>query len=225
MKKIIMSIIVIAMCSISAFSQNGPVKGSFGTEVQFNPFDQNGEMFKLDGLKFRYFLTDKDALRLKLGFAFGKQKLDSDDMSGYAKSGDFSIGLGYERHFRLLERLDLYAGGQIGYIRHFASAETEMQVMDETVTTEYKNMIPGDNGDPVDIAYNGLNLSAFTGLDFYVYKGLYIGTELGLYIDTNKTNEYEYHVSNQNPVKTDVTVRTTNIKFNIEPTIRLGWTF
>ena len=68
MKKIIMSIIVIAMCSISAFSQNGPVKGSFGTEVQFNPFDQNGEMFKLDGLKFRYFLTDKETHKEVKGF-------------------------------------------------------------------------------------------------------------------------------------------------------------
>ena len=62
-------ILFAALCIAANLSaQNKPGKGSFGTEVQFNPFDQNGETFKLDGLKFRYFVTDKDAIRLKLGF-------------------------------------------------------------------------------------------------------------------------------------------------------------
>lgn len=226
MKKIFMAIIAMAMCSVSVFAQDRPGKGSFGTEIQFNPFDQDGEMFKLDGLKFRYFLTDKDALRLKVGFGFGKQKLDDEDVTGFTRSGDFSIGLGYERHFKLLERLDLYAGGQIGYTRHFASAETEATVMDQTITTVYANHIPSASGTtPSDRAYNGLNVSAFTGLDFYVYKGLYIGTELGLYINTQKTCEYEVRESHQYPVKSEDSVRSTSIGFAIEPTLRLGWTF
>ena len=44
-------ILFAALCIAANLSaQNKPGKGSFGTEVQFNPFDQNGETFKLDGL-------------------------------------------------------------------------------------------------------------------------------------------------------------------------------
>lgn len=32
------------------------------------PFDQDGHTFKLDGIKVRYFFTDNDAFRVKLGF-------------------------------------------------------------------------------------------------------------------------------------------------------------
>ena len=44
-----------------------PEKGDFSTEVQFNPFNSGDYTFKLDALKFRYFVSDNDALLLDFG--------------------------------------------------------------------------------------------------------------------------------------------------------------
>lgn len=223
MKKVLLFLVAM-ICISNVFAQNKPEKGSFGTEIQFNPFAQDGNMFKLDALKLRYFLTDNDALRLKLGFAVGSQKYDDDAYEAKGKTGDFNLDLGYERHFNLKGRLDLYAGAQIGIYKHFASASTSIDQGSSTQDEEWSNMLPDENGDIIDRAYFGFATSVFTGLDFYVYKGLYVGTELGLYIKTHKTNEGE-HTSGNHSNKYKDTTRTTTCKFDIEPTLRLGWTF
>ena len=237
MKKITLVVAaVLAMFSANVSAQNVelPKAGSFGTEVQFNPFDQNGHNFSLDALKFRYFITDNDALRLSVGLQSSSKKTKEDDSDDFSKNrtGKFSIDLGYERHWNVAKRLDLYAGAEIGIYKNFASAKSERSsdtdgdgVDDVTITTEYKNM----TGDPTDTntkrANFGVAASVFTGLDFYVYKGLYIGTELGLIITSDKTCEGEIKVTNQDTQKVKSSVRNTNVKFDIEPTIRLGWTF
>lgn len=233
MKKITLVVAaVLAMFSanVSAQKVEKAKAGSFGTEVQFNPFDQNGNTFSLDALKFRYFITDNDALRLNLGFGFGSEKM-TDDAEGATvseakgKTGNFNIDLGYERHFDVAKRLDLYVGAQIGVYKHFASATgTATNDGENYYDVEYKNYIPDGSGDIMDQAYFGVAASVFTGLDFYIYKGLYVGTELGLYIKSHKTNEIETTVGDQSTKGTE-SVRTTDVRFDIEPTIRLGWTF
>ena len=130
MKKfnLILAVLALFTASGAVVAQTRPGKGSFGTEVQFNPFDQNGKTFQLDGLKFRYFLTDNDALRLKVGFGFDSEKYKPDDGEDdfvKGKAADLSVDLGYERHFNVAKRLDLYVGAQIGIYKHFASAKSE----------------------------------------------------------------------------------------------------
>lgn len=130
---------VATLCSSNASAQkvNLPKAGTVSTEVQFNPFDQNGKQFKLDALKLRYFLTDKDALRLSVGLGFNKvnnldynnyEEPDADatqyekDLYDFrtendkdvTKTGHFTLDLGYERHFMKSGRIDLYAGAEIG---------------------------------------------------------------------------------------------------------------
>lgn len=236
MKKfnLILAALALFTASGAVVAQTRPGKGSFGTEVQFNPFDQNGKTFQLDGLKFRYFLTDNDALRLKVGFGFDSEKYKPDDGEDdfvKGKAADLSVDLGYERHFNVAKRLDLYVGAQIGIYKHFASAKSEWTEDNgngqmETIETEYKNYIPGEgNDDYSDRAYFGVAASVFTGLDFYIYKGLYIGTELGLYIKSHKTNKAELKVSGMETQEMNDSERYTSCKFDIEPTLRLGWTF
>ena len=236
MKKITLVVAaVLAMFSANVSAQNveKAKAGSFGTEVQFSPFQKDGNTFSLDALKFRYFITDNDALRLNVGFGFGSTKTkddDSEDDYTKGKTGDFNIDLGYERHFDVAKRLDLYAGAQIGIFKHFASAKAEEtndlgggQV--QTIEYEYSNYIPAAGGGVQDRAHFGVAASVFTGLDFYIYKGLYIGTELGLYIESYKTQEGECKITDQPTTKMKDLERHTNVKFDIEPTIRLGWTF
>ncbi|MGM9692555.1 MAG: hypothetical protein ACI3X6_05020, partial [Alloprevotella sp.] len=100
----------------------------FSTELSFNPFDQNGKTFELDALRFRYFISKKHALRVGLGFAFSKDKVnefvDSEiDIDGIlrvgslktnAKTNRFSVDLGYENHFLQRGRFDVFAGASLG---------------------------------------------------------------------------------------------------------------
>lgn len=210
----------------NSFAQHKPAKGSFGTEVQFNPFDQNGNTFQLDGLKFRYFVTDNDALRLKIGFGLDSYKYKADDSKDdytKAKTGDFKIDLGYERHFDLAKRLNVYVGGQVGIFKHFASAKAETtNASGKTITETWSNTT--GRGNDEDRAYFGFGVGVFTGLDFYVYKGLYVGTELGLNVESRKTCETE-HDYDGNSTKSKDSARYTSAGFYIEPVVRLGWTF
>lgn len=225
-----------------------PEKGTLSTEVQINPFDQDGNTFKLDGIKLRYFITDKDALRAKVGFGLTSNST-KDDIVGtdpYSptekmsvqhkqKSGDFSFDLGYERHFFTSGRIDLYGGAQVGVSRHFASAS----IVEGSEKLDYTNCIPSDFSVDAsnlsklsDRGYLGWNLDIFTGIDFYLYKGLFVGTELGLSMQNQKLSKakYEYvsgEASSSQITKGETTDKTKSFdaRFQIEPTLRIGWTF
>ncbi|MFR7878606.1 MAG: hypothetical protein ACLU4J_20655 [Butyricimonas paravirosa] len=64
MRKLLFILVVVLIVSNNVSAQQKPKKGSFGTEIQSNPFDQDGKTFQLDGLKFRYFICR--VIRLKL---------------------------------------------------------------------------------------------------------------------------------------------------------------
>lgn len=135
------SLFLVAMLLIvsSSFAQYKPEAKSVSTEIQFNPFDQNGKTFKLDGVKVRYFISAKDAVRVKVGFNMGNDKYSDSDSEGgelehvYSSyegsfkttSGDFNLNFGYERHFDVAKRLSVYVGGGLGFNRHFVSASIE----------------------------------------------------------------------------------------------------
>lgn len=266
MKRIVLLAMLFALVCNVSMAQDKPTKGSFSTEVNFKPFESNGNMFSLEdgyALKVRYFLNEESALRFKLGFARDAKTYTYDyskngsstekEMS--ARWGDFSLNFGYEHHFDIAPRVNLYVGGEFGIYRHFASADAETTSRYEGSyekyyrkdSYEYTNYIPSDGVDlgvEPDQAYFGIAANVFAGLDFYVYKGFYIGTELGFSINSHKTSdrEMEYSWSKEtsskysgywktsndgDSEKTEFydNTRTTSIKFRIEPAIRLGLTF
>ena len=213
------------LLSAGASAQLRAGKGSFGTEVQFYPFDREDDSSELLGLRFRYFMTNNDALRLKLGFGFES----ADDNSYSGKRADFSFDVGYERHFRINKRLDLYAGAQVGMYRHFVSADAvcTVPVNDGTYHTyqvSYENCLPDGNGGVGEMAYRGVAGSVFMGMDCYVYKGLYVGTEIGVGVASHKTCKARCTVWNEDPVELDLKQRSTVLKV-LKPMVRVGWTF
>lgn len=247
-----LAFILFAALSFTTYvsAQDKPAKGSFSTEVQFNPFDQNGETFKLDGLKFRYFLTDRDAIRLKVGFNLDHSSYKDEENEEERRNamlykysiGDFNLDAGYERHFKIAKRLSLYVGGSVGFTRHFASTNFEEASNGLTAVfkgeikngaivpgegnmqLDYENMLPDVN----DRAYWGFNAAVFTGLDFYVYKGLYVGTELGIGLHTQKSSQMTYEAKYESIRYHEITtdkISNTQLKTYIEPVLRLGWTF
>lgn len=224
MKKLL---VLLAVCAgvTTATAQELPKKGSIVTEIGFTPFKSSGETFKLNDamLKFRYFVTDKDVVRLKLGVGIDNNTTDNatfthpQDLSGYNvqvvdnstkttnKKSDIQIMLGYERHFAPTGRFDVYAGAEIGFEWNNRSGSVE----ENGLTTGYSNskldytLQSARNTDYTDMTPDG-ELSShafkggvFAGLDFYIYKGLYIGTELGISFTSGKSPNgyYSYNYS------------------------------
>ena len=214
MKKLL---VLLAVCAgvTTATAQELPKKGSIVTEIGFTPFKSSGETFKLNDamLKFRYFVTDKDVVRLKLGVGIDNNTTDNatfthpQDLSGYNvevvdnstkttnKKSDIQIMLGYERHFAPTGRFDVYAGVEIGFEWNNRSGSVE----ENGLTTGYSNskldytVQSAKNTDYTDMTPDGEFSShafkggVFAGLDFYIYKGLYIGTELGISFTSGKS--------------------------------------
>lgn len=232
MKKSI-TLAMIAACSLvstNALAQYTPEKGTVSTEVQFNPFGQNRNHFSLDGLKFRYFMTDKDALRINLNLDVNNNtttdkdvqnnKFDaitnwntySSELETKTTETTFRLAVGYERHLLQDGRIDLYAGGELGYEGIFRSGQqtftssvdqfvggTPVITGSSTVSHKvtYENMMPttttlpttttgGTTAPTVAGRMNESNFfaSVFTGIDFYLYKGIYVGTEFGIRFST-----------------------------------------
>ena len=229
MKKLL---VLLAVCAgvTTATAQELPKKGSIVTEIGFTPFKSSGETFKLNDamLKFRYFVTDKDVVRLKLGVGIDNNTTDNatfthpQDLSGYNvqvvdnstkttnKKSDIQIMLGYERHFAPTGRFDVYAGAEIGFEWNNRSGSVE----ENGLTTGYRNSKldyteqSAKNTDYTDMTPDG-ELSShafkggvFAGLDFYIYKGLYIGTELGISFTSGKSPN-GYYSYNESTVKTN----------------------
>ena len=229
MKKLL---VLLAVCAgvTTATAQELPKKGSIVTEIGFTPFKSSGETFKLNDamLKFRYFVTDKDVVRLKLGVGIDNNTTDNatfthpQDLSGYNvqvvdnstkttnKKSDIQIMLGYERHFAPTGRFDVYAGAEIGFEWNNRSGSVE----ENELTTRYSNSKldyteqSARNTDYTDMTPDG-ELSShafkggvFAGLDFYIYKGLYIGTELGISFTSGKSPN-GYYSYNESSVTTN----------------------
>ena len=249
-KKIIFFLIGILCLPGTIHAQYTPTKGDFSTELSFNPFNQN-DQFSLDGLKIRYFLSDKQALRLNTGFTIAKAKTRNDLTlpdyitneslqeycldNGYTKDSfsAFKLGLGYERHYSVHERTNLYIGAQIGFEKHWAKSK-------ERIKNEPSDKYKDFDSDDIILIQNGINsygqrsaigfnADIFFGVDFYFYKGLYIGTEIGLGINSMFANDIEiktnYESYKSYKLNTDNTDYAVETKFNATPILRLGWKF
>ena len=160
MKKIFLAVLAIVGVCNTTSAQYAPQKNDISAEVYFNPFKSgNSPIFSLNddyAFKVRWMLTNKDALRFKVGLCIDNEKR-TDEYEGdkdYAnlagcnyrrgttetknKYTSLSINVGYERHFPVSQRIDLYAGGEVGYRIESCSGEW---------TDTYREEIYDANGD------------------------------------------------------------------------------
>ncbi|MCM1068058.1 MAG: hypothetical protein NC418_10855 [Muribaculaceae bacterium] len=228
MKRVLfIALTLMAIAGVEANAEEpvyAPEKGDFSTEIQFNPFNSD-YTFKLDALKLRYFIGDKDALLLEFGIEGINEKdvPDTDDDDNYTSHyrGNFHIGFGYERHFFNYKRIDLYAGAKFSYEHGFAGGSKSNSYESKKYT----------GYDPVDEVknYNAIAAGIFTGLDFYVYKGLYCGIELGFYLKDKFAAGYKVKTEDTNGFSETTKYHPGGHNFNfntkVEPLIRLGWKF
>lgn len=93
MKKFILAAALVAAMAPAAVAQDefAPEKGDFGVELQFNPFSNDYTTFRDSeyGLTGRYFITNKDAIRLNIGFGVHK---DIDFIPAYSHKFEWDGG-------------------------------------------------------------------------------------------------------------------------------------
>lgn len=231
MKKMFLAAALLAATATTAVAQDNsyaPTSGNFSLEVQFD-FDE----FILDQIKGRYFMSDNDALRFGIGFGIDNSKKtpDPDNQSDVWDKGsksNFSINLGYERHFFNNKRVDLYAGAGLGFALQSAKSTSQTRQREVgLIETQQYNVYNGYR------SYTEFNIAAFTGIDFYVYKGLFVGAELGIkfytrtYPGTYTKGGYDNWGNWNDNKKSDASdkISATSLNTYVEPALRLGWTF
>jgi len=228
-KAIAFASIVAIAANAQAQSEYAPEKDDFSVEIQFNPFSNNFSTFRVDQLKGRWFMTDKDALRFGIGFGVDTDKNvanpdDNKDSWTKNRTGNFSINLGYERNVFNYKRINLYAGAGLGFAMQSTCATTQTVNNGETYTSKAYNQD----------SYNEFSVQAFTGIDFFVYKGLYLGAEFGLKLGVkNQPSTYTKGGINPDTQQWSDTYESPKgpksnsflLKTYAEPAIRLGWQF
>lgn len=235
MKKFILAAALVAAMAPAAVAQDefAPEKGDICVEVQFNPFSNDYKTFDQGefGLTGRYFITNKDAIRLNIGFGVHKDinNVDAQDVNDNwvtlhhnTRKSNFNINLGYERHLVTKGRLDLYAGGQLGIgFNSFGKTDEEFESDGKTIEKTWTNS-DGQN-------YGSTNymFGIFTGVDFYVYKGLYVGAELGVKLAYNVGHQpkFEINGNEEKPDHEQPTAKSLDFTTYVQPALRLGWTF
>lgn len=224
MKKIVLSALVAAfsLCA-NAQSQYEAKEGDMVVEVSFNPFSNSFNTVSLKGgqMSGKYFISDKNAVRLNLGFGYDgtSDKVGDNEVSKH--SGAFSLGLGIENHFASAGRLDLYAGGQLGLSSSFGGAKVgNKELSGGTIASGGWNIAENN----VDACSTTISLKAFTGINFFVYKSLYVGAEFGVSFASTSYKDFEIK-EGDTTIKRENNQSRTSFGLYAEPALHLGWAF
>ena len=197
LKKISFALLVAATALTTSVSAQNEAKNQTSSDFKFSGGDMNleiqmaspfaaGEPFSLDGVKFRYFLSNTSAFRLNVNVNASsntditqQEDADIDELELKDKTADFEfkIAPGYEIHFSGTNKLSPYVGGDV--VLNFArnSVKEEDQLVDKKLETK-----------KVSEGSFTFGLNGVAGFDYYFAKSLYIGAELNYGL--NMTSEF-----------------------------------
>ncbi len=189
MKKTILSLALVAM-GVAAFAQK-PAAGDKTVEFNLNfqtggapiSYGNGANMLGAPELRFRYFMADDMAVRLKVGLGSGSTSTKTsanvggtditntnDVSSGFA----FSIAPGIEKHFAGTDKLSPFVGAELPIA--FNSSSTN-----ENDKADLGGTIAADNSSKtVTGSQFGLGLRLVLGADYYFTDAIYMGVEGGL---------------------------------------------
>lgn len=212
-------LLLAAICvAATSFAQNEA--GTFGVEINFDPFGANGNgVFSTDGLKVRYFVSEDVAIRGSLGFAFAPTTefvYDADDeLYSTAKSSTFSFGFapGFEYYVVNTEKTGVYIGAELG----FSIGKTRLSV-------DYEDKDMSDYNSVTKVGKFGFGAGIFTGVNYNITKNLYVGAELGLSYATLKDLPASITEGDETVETKDYT-SSSSIGFMVNPSFRFGWNF
>lgn len=232
MKKLILSLAFVAAGAV-AFAQK-PAGGDKTAEVSFTGFGLNSFNYTTPELRFRYFMSEKMALRLRLSLGSTSVTNKENVVTGGTTtieveqkiSNGFMLNFtpGIEMHFEGTAKLSPYYGAQLNI------------GLGGGGTTEYTNATGGTSGAFTGVAAGnkasttmgsvfGFGLSTFMGADYYITDAIFVGGEfgLGLFAMTS-TGEGESSVNGGPTTKTG-TASSTDILGVTSGNVRLGFKF
>lgn len=220
-----------------------PQKGSFATELNFNPFRGNLSLNNvLNQVKGRYFVNSNLALRLGLnvntidsnlnyGNPYGTQASFSIDER---KSTSIGLSLGIEKHFKGTKRLSPYIGADV----FWGTKSAEQSISNNASTTNVKNgwleVSYYQSGSSVyysyrimEGAYTQFGVSAIAGFDFYMAKNFFLGYEFNLGYSKTNFKSPEVTATGQNTGITNYYSDNSTSKFgtSLVNGIRIGYIF
>lgn len=151
MKRIInLALFLIIAMTVSAQYIDRSRGKRLSTELQFNPFSNNFNTFKMGGLKFRYFMDDDNALRFGIGFGLDNQtetntkdynnkvynsknySISSEESEVTTNQMTLKVTIGYEHHIDVMTRLSVYIGAEAGFEANFYSGEMHVNGTSES---------------------------------------------------------------------------------------------
>lgn len=209
MKKVIL-LFATVFVAFASFAQSEA--GSFGVEINFNPFGAGeSPVFSTDGLKVRYFVSDNMAIRGTLSLSTITDEEGSYESDAFVTDkttfSTFGIAPGFEYHVTKFDKGSVYVGAEIGAA--FGNQK-------RSIHTDASGVEDFNRTDKVF----GLGAGVFTGVDYFITQKLYIGAELGLNYSSVK-----FTPENTTPDTKDSYTKDSALGFTTTPTFRLGWTF
>jgi hypothetical protein len=190
MKKLILSLAMIA-AGAAAFAQK-PTTGSSTLETQFslNMGGTNG--FTTPEIRYRYFLNDGMAARVRFNLTTTSNTEDIDDGAATdKKTGSitnsnfgFNLGLGLEKHLGGTEKLSPYFGAELMFGFDGGDQTTGDGSANGTTWTG-----AGDKYETTGGATTLIGLAGVFGADYYFTNAIYIGGEMGWGFGMSSTAE------------------------------------
>ena len=189
--------LLLSFCLIGGALAQKPIKGERSAEVNLN-FQTGAAAISYNlpaELRFRYFLKDNVALRLRLGMSANNSKYAVSNPQGtvisevVSKSGfGLSFAPGIEKHYTGTKKLSPFVGAQIGLSLNGGARK-------DISNCGYANpsnnlVINGDYYNSKSGSTFALNLGGYMGADYYIAEHIYLGAEFGIGLfGMSNTNE------------------------------------
>ncbi len=195
MKKLFLSLALVA-AGVAAYAQK-PAAGDMTLETQFS-LDMGGPNgFNTPEIRYRYFLNEGMAARVRLGINSSSDTRSIDNGSTTAKeTGEiktsqfgFDLGLGIEKHLSGTSKLSPYFGGEL-FLGSQGPIQTEATGSNDGIGWTGKD-------DTYETSGGGtftFGLKAMFGADYYFTESIYLGGEMGWGFGMGSTSEQKESV-------------------------------
>jgi hypothetical protein len=190
MKKLFLSLALVA-AGVAAQAQK-PAAGNMTLETQFS-LDMGGPNgFTTPEIRYRYFLSESIAARVRLGINSNSNTraidngLVNNKETGEIKTSQFGfeLGLGVEKHLSGTSKLSPYFGGELFLGSQGALQTTATGSDDGNVWTGKDDTYETAGGSTFNIGLKGV-----FGADYYFTESIYLGGEMGWGVAMGSTSE------------------------------------
>ena len=213
------------LLSVAAMAQKPTEGNSSSLEVQLN-LTGNASTITAPGLKYRYFLSPKMAIRFGLDLGSSNDEnnfTENPDGTGATgtqtlKSSGWMVSPGFEYHCPGTEKLSPYVGLVIGI-----GGGKETEEWSNYNGTGYE----AGTSATIEAPYSQFGVSLVAGADFYFAQDFFVGAEFGFTTQSTTFKEGETRYSDSNGSSVTKTPESKSSEMGIGETaaLRLGWRF